>query len=161
MKIIDVKVTVWKWDNIPPTQYTKDFKSLDSRSTNMALVQILTDENITGYAFMGHSMATQSYNAQLIVEKYKPGLVGKDPLDRERIWQNLSKWAMGGTMLQIAAIDIALWDIAGKAANMPIHKLMGSYRNQVPAYASSAILASKEEYIDEALSLKELSLIHI
>ena len=47
MKIIDVKVTVWKWDNIPPTQYTKDFKSLDSRSTNMALVQILTDENIT------------------------------------------------------------------------------------------------------------------
>ena len=44
MKIIDVKVTVWKWDNIPPTQYTKDFKSLDSRSTNMALVQILTDE---------------------------------------------------------------------------------------------------------------------
>ena len=49
MKIIDVKVTVWKWDNIPPTQYTKDFKSLDSRSTNMALVQILTDENITGY----------------------------------------------------------------------------------------------------------------
>ena len=63
MKIIDVKVTVWKWDNIPPTQYTKDFKSLDSRSTNMALVQILTDENITGYAFMGHSMATQSYNA--------------------------------------------------------------------------------------------------
>ena len=81
MKIIDVKVTVWKWDNIPPTQYTKDFKSLDSRSTNMALVQILTDENITGYAFMGHSMATQSYNAQLIIEKYKPGLVGKDPLD--------------------------------------------------------------------------------
>ena len=155
MKIIDVKVTVWKWDNIPPTQYTKDFKSLDSRSTNMALVQILTDENITGYAFMGHSMATQSYNAQLIIEKYKPGLVGKDPLDRERIWQNLSKWAMGGTMLQIAAIDIALWDIAGKAANMPIHKLMGSYRNKVPAYASSAILASKEEYIDEALSLKE------
>ena len=155
MKIIDVKVTVWKWDNIPPTQYTKDFKSLDSRSTNMALVQILTDENITGYAFMGHSMATQSYNAQLIIEKYKPGLVGKDPLDRERIWQNLSKWAMGGTMLQIAAIDIALWDIAGKAANMPIHKLMGSYRNQVPAYASSAILASKEDYIDEALSLKE------
>ena len=54
MKIIDVKVTVWKWDNIPPTQYTKDF-DLDSRSTNMALVQILTDENITGYAFMGHS----------------------------------------------------------------------------------------------------------
>ena len=84
MKIIDVKVTVWKWDNIPPTQYTKDFKSLDSRSTNMALVQILTDENITGYAFMGHSMATQSYNAQLIIEKYKPGLCwfGKLPITR-------------------------------------------------------------------------------
>ena len=155
MKITDVKVTVWKWDNIPPTQYTKDFKSLKSRSTNMALVQILTDEDITGYAFLGNSMASIGYNAQIIVERFKPGLVGKDPLDRERIWQNLSKWSLGGTMLQIGAIDIALWDIAGKAANMPIHKLMGSYRNKVPAYASSAILGSTQAYVDEALSLKE------
>ena len=101
MKITDVKVTVWKWDNIPPTQYTKDFKSLESRSTNMALVQILTDEDITGYAFLGNSMASIGYNAQIIVERFRPGLVGKDPLDRERIWQNLSKWSLGGTMLQI------------------------------------------------------------
>ena len=75
MKITDVKVTVWKCDNIPPTQYTKDFKSLESRSTNMALVQILTDEDITGYAFLGNSMASIGYNAQIIIEKFKPGLV--------------------------------------------------------------------------------------
>ena len=116
----------------------------------MALVQILTDEDITGYAFLGNSMASIGYNAQIIIERFKPGLVGKDPLDRERIWQNLSKWSLGGTMLQIAAIDIALWDIAGKAANMPIHKLMGSYRTKVPAYASSAILESTQAYVDEA-----------
>ena len=127
----------------------------------MALVQILTDEDITGYAFLGNSMASIGYNAQIIIEKFKPGLVGKDPLDRERIWQNLSKWSLGGTMLQIGAIDIALWDIAGKAANMPIHKLMGSYRTKVPAYASSAILGSTQAYVDEALSLKEKGCISI
>ena len=44
--------------------------------------------------------------------------------------------------------------LSRQSANMPIHKLMGSYRNQVPAYASSAILESKEAYVDEALSLK-------
>ena len=89
---------------------------------------------------MGHSIFNQSYNAQLIVEKYKPGLVGRSLIERVG---KIFKWAMGGTML-IAAIDIALWDIAGKD-NMPIHKLMGSYRNQVPAYANSAILESKKE----------------
>ena len=51
-------------------------------------------------------------------------------------------------------MDIALWDIGGKAAGMPIHKLLGSYRESAPAYASSAVLASKEAYADEAVRFK-------
>jgi L-alanine-DL-glutamate epimerase-like enolase superfamily enzyme len=51
-------------------------------------------------------------------------------------------------------MDIALWDIAGQIAGLPIHRLLGSYRESVPAYASSAVLPSKEAYADEAVHFK-------
>src|SRR5439155_329673 len=58
------------------------------------------------------------------------------------------------TYRAIGAVDIALWDIAGKVAGQPIHRLLGSYRDTVPAYASSAVLASKEAYAEEATRFK-------
>jgi len=59
-------------------------------------------------------------------------------------------------MRVIGAIDVALWDLAGKAAGVPIHKLMGSYRESVPAYASSAVFETVEEYVEEAVHYKAL-----
>ena len=58
-------------------------------------------------------------------------------------------------MRVIGAIDVALWDLAGKIAGVPIHRLMGSYRESVPAYASSAVFENTEEYVDEAVRYKE------
>ncbi|MGE0700389.1 MAG: enolase C-terminal domain-like protein, partial [Hyphomicrobiaceae bacterium] len=54
----------------------------------------------------------------------------------------------------LGAVDVALWDLAGKIAGMPVHKLMGSYRTSAPAYASSAVLPSPEAYAEEAQSFK-------
>lgn len=155
MRITDVKVTVWEWRDIPPTRYTLRVKSSGSRTTQMGLVRILTDEGIEGHAFLGSALSPLGNDANLIVERYKGLLVGQDPLARERIWQSMSTWAMGGIMRVIGAIDVALWDLAGKAAGVPIHRLMGSYRESVPAYASSAVFETPEEYAEEALSYKE------
>jgi L-alanine-DL-glutamate epimerase-like enolase superfamily enzyme len=58
------------------------------------------------------------------------------------------------TYRAIGAMDVALWDIAGKVAGMPIHRLLGSYRESAPAYASSAVLATKEAYATEAARFK-------
>jgi L-alanine-DL-glutamate epimerase-like enolase superfamily enzyme len=132
MKITDVKVIVWEWNDIPPTRYTLNVKSSGTRSTHMAVVKILTDEGIEGHAFMGNALSSLGNDAKLITERYKPMLVGQDPLARERIYQRMSTWAMGGIMRVIGAIDVALWDLAGKAAGLPIHSLMGSYRDSVP-----------------------------
>ena len=52
-------------------------------------------------------------------------------------------------------MDIALWDIAGKAAGLPIHRLMGTTRTSAPAYASSAVLDSPEAYAEEAVSFRD------
>lgn len=151
MRITDVKVTVWEWRDIPPTRYTLRVQSSGTRSTHMGLVRIITDEGIEGNAFLGSALSPLGNDAKLIVERYKPLLVGQDPLARERIWQSMSGWAMGGVMRVIGAIDVALWDLAGKSAGVPIHRLMGSYRNSVPAYASSAVFENTEEYVEEAL----------
>src|SRR5205085_1121392 len=77
-----------------------------------------------------------------------------DPFDRERLYQTMWQKSRQTTLRAIGAMDIALWDIAGKIAGLPIHKLLGSYRTSVPAYASSAVLPSKEAYADEAARFK-------
>ena len=157
MKISNVKVTVWEWKNIPATSYTKHFKSSGSHNAHLALVTIVAEDGLEGHAFLGSSLGSIGNDVNQIIERYKPLLVGQDVLHRERIWQNLSTWATGWNAMRIiGAIDIALWDIGGKAAGIPIHKLMGSYRDSVPAYASSAILETPQHYVEEALKYKEL-----
>ena len=155
MKITDVKITVWEWNDIPPTRYTLNVKSSGTRSTHMALVKIITDEGIEGHAFLGNALSSLGNDANVIIDRFKPMLVGQDPLAREKIFQRMSTWAMGPILRVIGAIDVALWDLAGKAAGIPIHKLMGSYRESVPAYASSAVFEHTEEYAEEAVRYKE------
>lgn len=116
----------------------------------MALVRIITDDGLEGQSFLGNALSPLGNDAELIVNHYKPMLVGEDPLARERIYQRLAGWAMGGVLRVIGAIDVALWDLAGKAAGVPVHRLMGSYRDKVPAYASSAVFETPEEYAEEA-----------
>jgi len=55
----------------------------------------------------------------------------------------------------IGAVDVALWDLAGKAAGMPIHRLLGTTRHSIPAYASSQVLDSAEAYAAEAVSFRD------
>ena len=154
MRITDVKVTVWEWKDIPPTRYTLRV-STSAKTAKMALVRIITDQGIEGNAFLGSALSGLGNDPNLIIERFKPMLVGQDPLARERIWQTISGWAMGGIMRVIGAIDVALWDLAAKAAGVPVHRLMGSFRESVPAYASSAVFENPEEYAEEAVSFKE------
>jgi L-alanine-DL-glutamate epimerase-like enolase superfamily enzyme len=55
-------------------------------------------------------------------------------------------------------VDVALWDLGGKVAGLPIHRMLGSYRESIPAYASSEVLPSKEAYAEEAVRIKESGL---
>src|SRR5439155_304181 len=89
-----------------------------------------------------------------LIHYLKPLVMGQDPLERERLWQAMWQKNRQTTLRAIGAMDIALWDIAGKVAGLPIHRLLGSYRDRVPAYASSAVLASKEAYAAEAARFK-------
>jgi L-alanine-DL-glutamate epimerase-like enolase superfamily enzyme len=155
MKITDVTVTLWEWSDIPPTRYTKQVASSEARRTQIGLVRISTDEGVDGYSFFGSALASGERDAPFIVKNLKPILMGQDPLDRERLFQTMSRVASGNRIATVGAIDVALWDLAGRAAGMPVHKMLGTFRRSVPAYASSAVLDGPENYAEEAVHVKE------
>jgi L-alanine-DL-glutamate epimerase-like enolase superfamily enzyme len=126
MKITDVTVTLFKWKGIPVTNYSPLSGKIGGES-DLGLVTISTDEGIDGHAFLGSSSQGASLDVQSLTKFLKPVLVGQNPLDRERLFQSLTQLTRKAGIRTVGACDIALWDIAGKAANMPIHQLLGTY----------------------------------
>ncbi len=99
---------------------------------NSPVIRITTDEGITGWS----QIETPKPYMQPIVLQLKSWLVGQDPVNVERIMKRIR--VRGGFKpfgAAVSAIEIALWDIAGKAANLPIYRLMGGkVRDQVRTY---------------------------
>ncbi len=99
-------------------------------------VQVYTDEGLVG---LGESGAWGLIEASgKVVDAFRSQLIGMDPLDIEHIWQYMYRCYhfRGAAMMgAISAIDIALWDIAGKYYNVPVHKLLGGQtRNKARCY---------------------------
>lgn len=107
------------------------------------LVEIETDEGVSGF---GEAGVAYGYGAPAVagmLEDMALRLTGRNPLEIRRIWQDLydhSFWAKGGSAIAFAAIsgiELALWDIKGKAAGLPVHELLGgAMRTDVKLYAN-------------------------
>jgi len=153
MKITDVTVTLFKWSDIPTTHYSPLSGKIGGDS-DLGLVTITTDEGVAGHAFLGSSSQPASLDAPSLARYIKPVLMEQDPLDRERLWQGMSMLVRKSGIRVIGACDVALWDLGGKAANMPVHQLLGTYRSTVRAYASSTVYHQPEVYAEEAARMK-------
>ncbi|MBI1735522.1 MAG: mandelate racemase [Candidatus Rokubacteria bacterium] len=149
MKITDVTLTLFAWDDIPATSYGRHTGRFGGKS-QLGLLTIATDDGPHGHAFLGSAMRSAEFDGASLIHYLKPLVMGQDPLDRERLWQAMWARNRATTIRAIGAMDVALWDIAGKAAGLPIAKLLGAYRDRVPAYASSAVLPSPAAYAEEA-----------
>jgi len=152
MKITDVTVTLFTWE-VPPISY--HFVSNKGQPHDLGLVTIRTDEGIDGHSFLGKTIEPGSSDAQGLIRYLKPVLMGQNPLERERLYHGLWRRSRLATIRAVGAVDMALWDLAGKAANMAVHRLLGSYRDKIGVYASSDHLPSPSAYAEEAVSFKE------
>ncbi|HEX5499519.1 MAG TPA: mandelate racemase/muconate lactonizing enzyme family protein, partial [Thermomicrobiales bacterium] len=115
----------------------------------VALLKISTDEGIVGWSdvetqpHVGKAIVDAPSGGAIGFESIRAALVGEDPLERERLWQKMYRYLAyygraGAGMQMISGIDIALWDIAGKATGQPLHILLGAkYRDRVKGYAST------------------------
>jgi L-alanine-DL-glutamate epimerase-like enolase superfamily enzyme len=121
---------------------------------SIVLVEVRTDAGITGVGEALARFSPKAY-AELIETSLKPRLVGGNPTDIQAHWRTMRRALSGrsGGMLfeAIAGVDIALWDILGKVAGLPIHRLLGGMgRTEVPVYAASVNWGS-DEFMDREL----------
>ncbi|HEX2826267.1 MAG TPA: mandelate racemase/muconate lactonizing enzyme family protein [Burkholderiales bacterium] len=146
MKIVEVRT-------YSPVYPVKDPFSNAMRTTReraFGLVEIVTDAGITGWGEGASVPARRALDTHV---------VGKNPFDCEVIWEALHK--QGVDPAAISAVDIALWDVMGKALKQPIHQLLGgAFRTRVQAYATglfrrersdptAALVEEARGYVDE------------
>ncbi len=112
MKITDVKAFV---------------VSVPERGRNFTFVKVYTDEGLTGLGEAGVTGKELAITG--LIDNYRPILVGMDPARIEHIWQTLwrGQFFRGGHIhaAAVAAIDMALWDLRGKALGVPVYDLLG------------------------------------
>jgi len=127
-------------------------------SVGCVLLYLETDVGITGesYVFTLNAVRLKAFDE--MIKGFAHQVVGKDPHYVEGIWQAI--WNeinptghKGLTISALSAIDTAVWDIVGKAVNLPLHKVFGACRDKVKTYASGGLWLSQS--IDELLEQSE------
>ena len=124
------------------------------------LVRVYTDEGIDGVGEVSPMNAAVTHT--MVERALAPLVVGEDPFDVEKIWHKMfhRPYKLGPTGAQLeamAGIDIALWDIMGKAAGQPVYRLLGGkFRDDAEVYASSMRRdMTPQEEAERALAFKE------
>ena len=119
MKITDVTLTMFKWEGLPAA-LPKKHSVQPGSSSQIGLLTISTDAGVDGHAFLGTSNRSAELDALSLITYLKPVVMGRDPLAREKLHETMIFLQNNTTMRAIGAVDVALWDIGGKVAGLPI-----------------------------------------
>ena len=145
MKITDIRAYVLSDPNNGKAHWVSHFRVPHA---NELLVILETDEGIEGFG-----LTTSYTKIDPLVDALTSGLadfiIGTDPLSPEQIYNNIFSttwkrisfergWSREAIVRLSAAIDIACWDIIGKKAGLPLYRLMGGWRHEVPYYVTCA-----------------------
>lgn len=131
MKITDVKPIPTQ-----PTEYSR------RANRTWTFVQIDTDEGITGYGEATNYPGGGSLVVASTINQVRETLIGEDPFDIDRLWHKIFRrytylGSRGLVTAVISGIDIALWDIKGKALGRPIYEILGGkFRDNITMYAN-------------------------
>jgi L-rhamnonate dehydratase len=153
MRITDVEVIILEG----PESYRAPEGAEESPGVRyVCLVKVSTDAGITGWS----DVETQPHVAKAVVDAPASGsgmfeglrllAVGQDPFETEALWDRLYRGSIyygrrGAAIQVMSAIDIACWDIMGKAVGVPVYKLLGAgFRERVRAYASTLFRPTPE-----------------
>ncbi|HUH83302.1 MAG TPA: mandelate racemase/muconate lactonizing enzyme family protein [Stellaceae bacterium] len=153
MKIVDIRTTRVEVPLEKPIRTAIH----DIRSVGALLLEIDGGDGLKGEGYLFAPGTRQLRVFEEMVLSFRPSLIGADPEFGEGIWREL--WRQmnfyghkGVSVFALSAIDMALWDLRGKALRRPIHRLLGGCRSLVPTYASGGLWlgASTPELVAEA-----------
>ncbi len=139
-----MKITGLETDLLKPPPGAPVYDALQTLEVDRGSVvlRIRTDAGITGWASSSFSNLGEGARVvrTILEREVKPVIMGKDPAFPRRIraelWKALNYHGVTGVaQFALSATDIALWDILGKNAGLPVYKLLGAYRDRMPVYS--------------------------
>jgi L-alanine-DL-glutamate epimerase-like enolase superfamily enzyme len=147
MKITDIAVTLTETQVRHPFRWRAGLPGSGTSNTG-ARIEIQTDDGVSGTAFSSHGTLVQD----IVERRLKPALIGRDPLLKEDLWKRVWEFdRIEETPIYFLGLaDIALWDLTAKLAGIPLYKLIGGYRDRIPAYASTVTFETTEEFLHVA-----------
>ena len=159
-----MKIT--KVEAIPVTQH-QVIQLINDSSQDGIIIKVHTDEGIVGYGEVDSApwvikSIIDSPVSHRICGGLAQAIIGEDPFEIEKLWEKMYLSSAfygrrGAAINAISGIDIALWDIMGKALNKPVYKLLGGgIRKRVRAYASTLMPYTPEEAFNETKKWKDL-----
>ena len=162
MKITRITSHVLGYDLPEPLGYSQQYYT--KRTAH--LVEVETDEGITGWGECFGAGNIALANKGIVQQVIQPMVLGMDPLDRDVIWHkvyNLMRdhGQKGMPLQSLSGVDIALWDIAGKVAVLPLYKMIGgAHRDKIDVYGYGMMLRTESvdslvaRFTDEAAAIK-------
>lgn len=145
MKITAVKAIMIKWD----CSLMSDAISPNTKRQAL-LVKVETDTELYGIGEAFCYGSPLHVGKAILEEQLAPHIIGENPENIEKIWQTLywrtiANGRRGVVMACISGIDIALWDLLGKALHRPVSVLLGKHLDKIPSYASGGFYAPEKD----------------
>ena len=164
MEITKITSHILQYDMPQTLGYSQQF--YDIRTAH--LIEVETDEGLTGWGECFGPGNIALANRTIVQDVIQSMILGHSPLDRDVLWHktyNLMRdhGQKGMPMQALSGVDIALWDIAGKVANLPIYQLIGgAHRKQIPVYGYGMMLRPEPlenltaRFKEEARAIKDM-----
>lgn len=139
MKITAVKTRAYTYRYKDEESYGNGVRWSHSRSC--VIVEVQTDEGITGYGESDCAGGPPGVTACIVEREIAPKVVGMDPMCVEAVWNKVYFDSMihgrrGAVIQALSGVDVALWDIMGKALGQPVYRLLGGAHSRLEAYHS-------------------------
>jgi L-alanine-DL-glutamate epimerase-like enolase superfamily enzyme len=171
MTISEVRVIPLRVPWVDPPVFGK---SKVTTPRDILVVEVETKGGLVGIGYLHLLSPALRTIATCLDEAIVPVLIGRDATAIEAIWRDLwrttySAGRMGIAVMAISAVDIALWDLVGKEANMPLHRLWGHFRSEIPAYGSGCwrglggdgMIAKALGYVTQGYTAIKMQVAHI
>lgn len=149
MKITSVEVFELKY------QYDEEHIVSDALGTSTGrqglLIKITNNDGLYGVGEAWSYGSPTRIQRAIIEDQLAPTLIGEDPTNIQQLyqrmyWRTIAHGRRGLVMGAISGLDIALWDLLGKIAKLPIYKLLGAHSNVIPSYACGGFYSKNKSF---------------